>query len=301
MADFQAKQRRQNIIVGLFVVVGFTLFVLMLMVFRDLPLFVSRFNSFQVLVYFPEAPGIQKDTPVRFCGVQVGRVLNISDPQTVVSDRGRKTHKVGVTISVDEQYIDIPSTIDVVIIKRSLGTSHIEFQDLATEEPTEFLADKMVLNGIVGTASEFFPPDVQQKLENLVDSITALSDNTNKIVGDAENQEHLKNTFANVETVTAQAAETLKSIQAFSDTGTEQVDILGKRIADVAEQLEGALSDMRQVIAKIDDGQGTAGKLVNDARLYENLLESSQELQMALDQIKQWAGEARDNGIRIKW
>lgn len=300
MTDYQTKQKRQNIIVGVFVVVGFTLFVLMLMVFRDLPLFVSRFNSFQVLVYFPEAPGIQKDTPVKFCGVPVGRVLNVSDPQ-VVSNEGRKTHKVGVTISIDQQYIDIPSSVDVVIMKRSLGSSHIEFQDKSPEEPTDFLENEMVLTGIVGTSSEFFPPDVQKKLESLVDSIAALANNANLIIGDEENQANLKKTFANVEQVTLQARGTLESIEKFSDTSTEQVVALGDQIVAVGEQLEAALAEMRKVIAKVESGEGTAGKLVNDGRLYENLLESSEELQMALEQIKEWASEARDNGIRIKW
>lgn len=301
MTDYQTKQRRQNIVVGLFVVMGFTLFVVMLAVFRDLPLFVSRFNSFQVLVYFSEAPGIQKDTPVKFCGVQVGRVLNVSNPKTINTDQSRKTHKVGVTISVDSDYIDIPDSVDVVIIKRSLGSSHIEFQDNSPDEPTDFLKDEMMLSGVVGTASEFFPPDVQAKLENLVDSIAALADNANLIIGDKENQANLKKTFANLEEVSVQARDTLESFEKLSDTGTEQIDTLGSQVGAVAEELEAAISEMRQVMAKVESGEGTAGKLVNDGRLYENLLESSQELEMALEQIKEWASDARDDGIRIKW
>ena len=301
MVDFQTKQQRQNIIVGLFVILGFSLFVVMLMVFKDLPLFVSKFNSFEVLVYFPEAPGIQKDTPVRFCGVQVGRVLNVADPQTGQIDGGKKIHKVGVTISVDDHYVDIPSDIEVVIMKRGLGSSYVEFHDTSPTEPTEFLKDEMVLSGTVGMASEFFPPDVQKKLEDLVDSIAALADNANLIIGDQQNQANLKKTFANVEEVTAQARETLASIEKFSDTSTEKVDALGIQIGNVAEQLEAALSETRQLMAKIESGEGTAGKLLNDGRLYENLLESSEELQMALEQIKQWAGEAREKGIRVKW
>lgn len=301
MADYHTKQRRQNIIVGLFVVVGFGLFVVMLMVFRDLPLFVSKFNSFEVLAYFPEAPGIQKDTPVKFCGVQVGRVLNVADPQVGPIDDGRKTHKVGVTISVDNHYIDIPGDIEVVIMKRGLGSSYIEFQDTSLSEPTDFLKDEMVLVGSVSMASEFFPPDVQKKLEGLVDSIGALADNANLIIGDEQNQANLKKTFVNVEEVTSQARETLASIEKFSDTSTEKVEMLGNQMGDVAEQLEAAMSEIRQVMAKVESGEGTAGKMLNDGRLYENLLESSEELQMALDQLKQWAGEARENGVRIKW
>ncbi len=301
MADYQTKQRRQNIVVGLFVVVGFTLFVIMLAVFRDLPLFVSKFDSFKVMVEFPEVPGIQKDTPVKFCGAEIGRVMHVAQPETIDGDQGRKKHKVNVTLSIDKDYITIPSDVDIVIVKKSLGSSHIELRDTSIEKTDVFLEDGMKLYGSIGTANEFFPPDVQEKIEHLVDSIAALADNVNLIVGDEENQSHLKNTFANVEEATAQARETLKSIERFSDTSTEKVDMLGTQIGAVAEQLEGALSEMRQVIAKIESGEGSAGKLINDGRLYENLIESSEELQMALEQIKQWAGEAREKGIRIKW
>lgn len=301
MMDYQTKQRRQNLIVGGFVILAFCAFVYLLFKFRDLPQFVSKFRSFEILVYFPEAPGIQKDTPINYCGVQIGRVRHVSDPQIEGTDGGRKTHKVGVTISIDEDYKDIPDDVEVVIMKRGLGSSYIELRDTSLTEPTGFLRNETMLEGKVSMASEFFPPEVQQKLENLVDSITSLANNMNVVVGDTENQANVKQTIANIAQATAQARQTLASIQTFSDTGTEQLDQLGQKVGQVAEQIEGALSQMRQLLTKVDSGQGTAGKLVNDGRLYENLLESSQELELMLEQLKRWAADAREKGIRIKW
>lgn len=301
MADYQTKQRRQNLIVGGFVIIAFFAFIYLLMKFRDLPLFVSRFNSFQVLVYFPEVPGVQKDTPVHYCGVQIGRVRRVSDPQVVTTDAERKTHKVGVTLSINDNFKDIPADVQVVILKRGLGSSYIELRDVGQDEPKDFLKDEMVLDGYVSMTSEFFPPDVQQKLENLVDSIATLTDNMNIIIGDSENQANLKKILENVTLATEQARETLISIQEFSNVGSEQVDRLGNQITLVAEQMEEALSQMRQLMAKIDNGEGTAGKLLNDGRLYENLIESTEELEMTLQQLKEWAADAREHGIRIKW
>ena len=123
----------------------------------------------------------------------------------------------------------------------------------------------------------------------------------NTILGDSDNQANVKKTLDNVALATADAHETLVSIQKFSDTGTEKMEMLSETVGRVGEQLEGALSEMRQLMAKIDSGEGTAGKLVNDGRLYENLLESSQELELMLEQLKQWAADAREKGIRIKW
>ena len=77
MTDYQTKQRRKNMVVGLFVIVALCVFVWMLFRFRELPLAVSKLKSFNVLVYFPEAPGIQSDTPVQYCGYQIGRVMKV--------------------------------------------------------------------------------------------------------------------------------------------------------------------------------------------------------------------------------
>lgn len=301
MTDYQTRQRHRDFVVGGFVVIAFCAFVFLLFKFRDLPLFVSKFKSFEVLVYFPEAPGIQKDTPVRFCGVQIGRVRNVAYPKRETTTKGQEIHKVGVSIAIDDRYTDIPENVQVVIMKRGLGSSYIELRDLSVGQPSGYLKDKMRLEGSVSMASEFFPPDVQQKLENLVDSIAALANNMNEVIGDSENQTNVKKTLENVASATAQAHETLASIQKFSDTGTEKMGVLGDKVGQVADQLEGALSEMRQLMAKIDAGEGTAGKMVNDGRLYENLLESSQELEMALEQLKQWAADAREKGVRIKW
>jgi len=53
-------------------------------------------------------------------------------------------------------------------------------------------------------------------------------------------------------------------------------------------------------LARAREGDGTAARVLNDGRLYENLLDSSRELEMALEQLKILAAEAREKGIRLK-
>ncbi|MFZ9011844.1 MAG: hypothetical protein ACO20W_08140, partial [Anaerohalosphaeraceae bacterium] len=63
---------------------------------------------------------------------------------------------------------------------------------------------------------------------------------------------------------------------------------------------EGSLSESRQILEKIESGEGTAGKMINDGRLYEDLLESSQELRMLLEQFKEWVSESSENGLKLR-
>ena len=298
MTDYQTKQRRRNMVVGIFVVFALGVFLWMLFRFRELPLFVSKLQSFNVLVHFPEAPGVQPDTPVRYCGYQIGRVMKVSPPQFYGD-----SHRVGVTLAIEKRYSDIPEEADIFVMKRGLGSSYVELRvdPSMITQPDKFLRDGLEIDtGQVGMASDFFPPEVQAKMEDLVDSITALTESANTIIGDGENQMNIKRMITSIETAFSQAEVTMQSIQQLSDASAEKVQVLGDKVIDAAEQLEGALSESRQILAKIESGEGTAGKMINDGRLYEDLLESSQELRMLLEQVKEWAAETREEGLRIK-
>jgi ABC-type transporter Mla subunit MlaD len=304
MSDYATIQRRRNMIVGGFVLVAICALFWMLMMFGDLPIAVSKIRSFEVLIHFPSASGVGRDTPVQYCGYQIGRVLNVSPPMLVKGKDGTPiAHEVKVACLIEERFVDIPSNVEVKLMRRGLGSSYIEFiwnpnKPLEPKDPSNprsvYLMDQMELVGTTGMSSEFFPPDVQQKLENLVDSISELSANANQIIGNEDNKVNIQKTLAYISQATSQAKETLKSIQTFSDVGTDQM-------VRVADKLDIALSEFNRVFAQINEGQGTAGRLIKDDRLYENLVDSTVELQLALEQIKKWAAEARDRGIRIKW
>ena len=298
MTDYQTKQRRRNMVVGIFVVFALGVFLWMLFRFRELPLFVSKLQSFSVLVHFPEAPGVQPDTPVQYCGYQIGRVVKVSPPQFYGD-----SHRVGVTLAIEKRYSDIPEEVDIFVIKRGLGSSFVELRVDPSKitQPEKFLSHGMEIDtGKVGMASDFFPPEVQSKIEDLVDSITTLSENTNAVIGDGENQMNIKKMISSIETAFAQADATMQSIQQLSDETAEKVQVAGDKIIVAAEQLEGVLSESRQILETIESGEGTAGKMINDGRLYEDLLESSQELRMLLEQLKEWVGESSEKGLKLR-
>ncbi|MBM4103573.1 MAG: MCE family protein [Planctomycetes bacterium] len=304
MTDYNSLQKRKNYIVGAFVLIAFLAFLWMLGRFRDMPLFVSQANSFYVMAKFRDASGVQRETPVQFCGYQIGRVVLVSPPTPEKdANTGKSWHDVKVTMAIDKKYNTIPSNVNVLLMKRGLGSSYIELREntdapaaplIANRPETRFLCDELEINGSTGLNSEFFPPETQKKLENLLDSITTLAANTNQIIGDEQNKTNIKKTLDRIATAAEQTRQTLESVQKFSDVGTE-------KMTQVAEDLDAAAKEFRQVLEKINNGDGSAGKFLNDGRLYENLLDSSAELEMALEQIKKWAADAREKGIRIKW
>lgn len=293
MSDYESIQRKRDIIVGVFVIVA--IFALFWMVFKfgDLPVFVSEWRSFKVTVQFPIAPGVQENTPVRFCGYQVGRVTHVKPPEILKDlNTGHFYHQTVVVLSIDKRYKDIPADVEVKLMTRGLGSSYIELrvQPFDVREPqSEFLSHGSVLQGSAGMTSEFFPEESQKKLDELVDGFGTLINNANDILGDEANKENLKTTLANLSETTKQAMQTLKKFREFSAVGISS-----------SEELSRTVTELRLVLEKINSGQGTAGKLVNDGRLYENLLENTQQLQVLLEELKAFFAKASDKGMPIK-
>ncbi len=324
MSDYETTQRKRNMIVGIFVVVGIGALVWLIFKFGDLPSAVTKMGSFEVFVQFPTAPGVQTDTPVRFCGYQIGRVTKVMSPE-IRRDmvNGLDYYQTVVVLSIDKKYVNIPSNIEIKLMTRGLGSSYIALKQhpLKPEVPldpnrpeTIFLVDKIWLQGSTGMTSEFFPEESQKKLEELTDAFKTLINNANDVIGNPNNKENLQKMLANLTDASQQATEamqqakqTIEEFRKFALAGTTtltNVDAKAEELVvamvDTSEEISKAAIRLRQILETINDGQGSAAKLINDGRFYESLLENTQQLQLLLDEIKSFVTQAREKGVPIK-
>lgn len=347
MSDYETSQRRRNIVVGLFVILGLCALVWLIFKFGDLPGIVADLNSFEVYVQFPTAPGVQKDTPVQFCGYQIGRVSTVMAPQ-VRKDlvTGLDYYQSVVVLSIDKRYTTIPSNVEVKLMTRGLGSSYIEIKQnpekpAAPVEPNEpmYLANGILLQGSTGMTSEFFPEESQKKLDELIEGLNNLIANANDVMGSKQSKEDIKKTLANFTKASEQAADTLEEFEKLAATGTttlnktntkvdevvssvvdtsgeirkfaatgtstlknvdDKSDRLIAALIDTSEQLSGATAELRQILEKINKGQGSAAKLLNDGRLYENLLEDAEQLKSLLEEMKSFVAEWKNKKIEVK-
>jgi phospholipid/cholesterol/gamma-HCH transport system substrate-binding protein len=347
VSDYETTQRRRNVFVGLFVILGMCALVWLILKFGDLPGIVTRYRSFQVYVQFPTATGVQKDTPVRFCGYQIGRVTSIMAPEIrpeLLNGRetGLKYHQTMVVLSIDNKYVNIPGNSEVKLMTRGLGSSFIEIKPplpILDKPATEFLKQDSLMQGSTGMTSEFFPEESQKKLDGLIEGLENLIANANDIMGDKNSKENVMNTLANLAEASQQARETLEEfeklaaegsttlknanskveevvaavvytseeIRNFTTAGTSTLKSVDARteklviaMVDTSEQLSGAMAELRLVLEKVNSGQGTAAKFLNDGSFYENLLENTEQIQALLEEMKSFVAEWRDKKIGIK-
>ncbi|UCF14157.1 MAG: MCE family protein [Phycisphaerales bacterium] len=341
MSDYETSQRRRNFVVGIFVVVGLTALGWLIFRFGDLPGIVTRYRSFQVFVQFPSAPGVQKDTPVRFCGYQIGRVTSVMAPEIWTDlNTGLQYYQTKVILSIDKKYATIPHDVEVKLMTRGLGSSYIELkQDPGKPAGDEFLENETLLQGSTGMTSEFFPEESQKKLDQLIEGLRILIVNANDVIGDPNSKNNVKRTLANLADASEQAKHTLTEFQRLAATGTEtlkkadtkveevvasvvgtskeikefaatgtstlkSVDDKAERLVtamvETSEQLTTSMRELQLVLNKVNDGQGTAARLLNDGTFYENLLENTNQLQTLLEEMREFIAEWRDKKIDVK-
>ena len=296
MTDYNTLQKKRNIVVGCFVVIAVVIFILFVFMFGEAPFILTKHKSFYIFAQFPHAQGIQKNTPVQYCGYQIGKVFKVEPPDRLVHlETGETINQVKIGLAIDNKYeYKIPSNSHVMVMKRSMASSFIEFIDVGGKPDGFISKDTSTLQGDVGSTHEFIPKEFQQKVENIADKISTLATDLNKVVGDVENRQNFKLALSNFVKATGQADETLKSMKSFSESGMNVMD-------DVSEQLADTLAKMQITLDAINEGQGSAGKFVNDPKLYDNLVDASQELQLAVSQLKHMAADAREKGIKISF
>ena len=71
---------------------------------------------------------------------------------------------------------------------------------------------------------------------------------------------------------------------------------MGDRLTQIAKLLD----QFQSVAEKIDKGQGSAGALVNDPRLYESLLDTSRELNLTIKDFKRLVEQWEQEGVSLK-
>jgi len=297
--------------VGVFVVLGICAFVWLIFKFGDLPQIFAKMNSFEVFIQFPTAPGVQRATPVRFCGYQIGRVTNVKPPKIMKDlNTGQFYHQTLVVLSIDKKYSDIPADVEAKLMTRGLGSSSIELKltHYDVNEPTgPFLIEENLLQGSTGITSEFFPEESQKKLDGLVKDIRTLIANANDIIGSPNNKENLQKILANLTEATEQAKKTMQEFREFAVAGTTtlknadaKTEELVVAMVDTSQEIGKVATRLWLILEKINNGQGSAAKLINDGRFYEDLLENSQQLKLLLQEVRDFIAESREKGIKVK-
>ena len=271
------------------------------------------------------ADGISEGSAIFFRGVQVGQVTRVYrtnddplrvqieaevEPSPPIPENVRGLIRIpsalggGAIIDLEMDAAPPQGQLDrgARIPAAHAGTSFLppEFADLARE--------------LRATAQQFRESNVIGHLDEQVRKIGQVVEDIQKVTGDAKVREDLKVSIANIrattekadrlagrlEQLSGEASETLATARgAIGRTETEIV-ALSKQFGERLTQIARLVDQFQSISAKIDAGQGTGGKLVNDPRLYESLVLTVEQMQATVTDLQRLIRQWEQEGVYLR-
>lgn len=147
-------------------------------------------------------------------------------------------------------------------------------------EPLQIKIESMLssADSLFAGVSNVLDNNTQTNLKKTLENLSITTNNLNKASLAAvnildQNQEQLNATFSNIK----MTSDNLKTI-----TDSIENTQIGYTIRSFTKTVEG----LNKIVASIESGHGTAGMLINDDVLYQNLSDASEELEQLLSDLK---------------
>ena len=254
--------------------------------------------------------GLQNSNPVVINGLQVGTVYKIT------TEKDMREILVDLNITKD---INIPKNSIAIIKSNPIGTTSVEIK---LGDAVENLKNKDIIltetsGGLFDNVLKKVDP-VLYEVRKAVASIDTLLGNFNTIL-DPRAKGNISQVLANLNQVTASMVTSTASLNGLlnAQTGTlakslNNVSSITENFAKNNEKinsvmtnidktttkfaalnfnktldtLDRAVNELKNIMGKFDNNNGTLGKLLNDPTMYKNLASSGNKLNLLLDDIR---------------
>lgn len=306
------SSRRRNIIVGLVVLLGLGIVTWMILLFAGRMANLFSSPGLPVTMKSDRADGVTDGSSIYYRGVPAGRVSGVkleSDNKGVV-----------ITAEINRQP-PLPANVQPIIRTQSAFGNAAEIDLEVNGAPEGQLAANAVLHAtyegsalipkqFTQLAEEVHREQLLEHVDQAVVSIQQQSERAGKllqsfqqIVGDPETRNDLRTSVANIRTATEAAVRVGNDMQKFSGRLAGIGDKADASLADVrtaVAKLDGILDRFQSVSNKIDQGQGTAGLLVNDPKLYQGLVDTTKQLNLTIATLQRIAQQWEQEGVTLK-
>ena len=254
--------------------------------------------------------GLQNSNPIVINGLQVGTVYRIT------TDKDMRQIMVDMNITKD---INIPKNSIAIIKGNPIGTPSIEIklgdavQNLKNKDTIYTEANAGIFDDVLKKVDP-----VLYEVRKAVSSIDTLLGKFNHIL-DPNASGNIASVLANLNRVTAMMVYSTASLNNLLDTRTgalskslnnvstitanfasnnekinhvmSNLDKTSSKFAELnfkktLDTLDRTINDLRSMVGKFNNSNGTLGKLINDPALYQNLASTGNKLNLLLDDIR---------------
>ena len=246
---------------------------------------------------YDQVEGLSQSSAVTINGLQVGSITKISI---------REDAKLVVTMNIRNEFPFSKSSIAEIYGGDLIGGKSVaivpDFQDKTLAKPGDTLHGTIEV-GLLELVNDKLSP-LQQKIEDGVSSVDTLLNSINYIM-DKDTKTSLKNSILKFSQTIDQLSSTSKDISSLVSDNKDNFTNTMKNLSEVSENfnsisdslsqiefntlvndLEQSLAQVKSITKKIDDGEGSLGKLINDENMYSNLENATKQMEQLLQDMK---------------
>jgi len=261
-------------------------------------------KSKKIYAVFNDLGSLSKSNEVKINGYVIGNVYGLS-----VKDKDMSGIVATINLTQD---VNIPLDSKALISTPLVGASYIVIEK---GKSTDFLKPGDTLTtrvdvGILDDVKAQLTPTLT-KVRNSLDTLNSVLGNVNKVMG-ADNRTRIEQLLANltlashslnglldnqngalarslnnVEKLTGdlkENTEDIKSTIKSAKSATEKLAAL--EIQPTIDELNGTISQFKNILKKIENPDGTVGALLTDKTLYNNLKNATLSLEILLDDLR---------------
>lgn len=244
-------------------------------------------------VTFKDVAGLDDKSPVRIAGVRIGKVDGIKlrpdgtaivhlllDPDVEV--RTGATGEIKSLGLLGDKYVEIhpgtpgaPRLPKDTVIAGGQPTSMDDLTKLASDIGKDVKELTGAFAGSLGGARG------EEKINRIVDNLGKLSESLAALV--EQNRANVGATMANLKEFSAEIRETLARVDRIIDENRVSVKGTVTNIDQITDKLKTTADNLNSITAKLDRGEGTMGKLLNDDETHKSINEALQSVKSGVE------------------
>ena len=303
MEDRSIREFKQKIKIGAFFVTIFLVFALFILFVGDINLLFKK-KGYPLYVTFESVIGLAKRSYVRMAGLKVGYVKDIQlkgnrpevelliDP-TVQVPKGSKASMATAGL-IGERYVEIIpgddegffQSGDSLPPESSFDVEQLGKMFLSVGDDVKALGES--LRAILGEE------DSKASIQNVLEDFSGLASDLKAFVADNRQgiKQGIQNTSETVENFEKKVEEISKDLEEFVAVMKEMVEenrgrvkLNLEKITDLIEKTEESMRLLNESLEKINKGEGTLGKLIQDPDLYHRAEGAVEDLERIIDPL----------------
>ena len=330
---------KRNILVGVVVLVSLGVLAWMVLKFanRAAEFFLTKGTRIQVIA--DRADGLSDGSAIYYRGVSVGRVLGVKlgdSNQVVIEAIIEPGPPVPVHVDGFIRTGNLLSATASIFLEPAAGpgpTRNIQSGDVL--KATIPRGSALIPDEFTGLARSVQEQELVKHLDETVVTVRAqaikageLMESVNKLVSDEKMRDDLRAAIANIRQATEQANQIAAKLDSFGgdlkdlskqssqtitdvratvadvrttiDRGGKHMDQTARNINTKIEQVGKLLEQFQSIAARVDRGEGTAGMLVRDPRLYDSLVSTANVLNEMMTDLRRLVQQWEQEGVSMK-